>query len=63
MLQWRGVEKHDSFPFKFNHHWIQEQDFRDLVTNYWNLLIGPPNQLNMESFYKKLKGLKFKERA
>ena len=60
MLQWRGVEEYDPLPFKFNHHWIQEQDFRDLATNYWNLTIGPPNQLNMEFFYKSLKGLKSK---
>lgn len=36
LLEWGDEKNMNLVPFKFNHMWLNEPEFNDLVRNYWN---------------------------
>lgn len=58
MIQWKGVEKQGALPFKFNHHWINEPDFKQLVVHSWSQPLFHAFYSKMDTFSYKMKRLK-----
>jgi len=48
------------FPFKFNHNWLEDLDFQNLVRDHWCGISPTDDIFAMDSLAGKLKLLKLK---
>ena len=59
-LQLDGVKKSNYYPFKFNHMWLDEEDFCSLVRNSWKSFLVLDDFSVMDKIVLKIKILKKK---
>lgn len=57
-LQLDGVPYVPRYPFKFNHSWVRDEYFCQLVRSSWRDIYIPRNANAMDRFGYKVKGLK-----
>ena len=60
VLEWRESSSPCIFPFKFNHSWLDFDDFVNMIRKEWLLLPHDSSYSGMESFSRKLRLLKKK---
>lgn len=53
-----GSHQERAPPFKFNHFWLKEMDYIDLVKIVWNMTDMDSNSINMEKINHKVSKLK-----
>ena len=63
ILEWKESSAPYAFPFKFNHSWLSNDDFVNMVKVEWPLLSLESFSSRMEGFSLKLRLLKEKVKS
>ena len=59
ILEWKGGQARIPYPFRFNHTWVQVDDFNDFIRYTWNSNCSSIFESNpIYTLLKKLKVLK-----
>lgn len=57
-LQFELDDSPHNFPFKFNHHWLENSAFQNMVRGFWCSVQGVDGLLAMDLMSEKLLNLK-----
>ena len=60
VLEWIGQQKPRGYPFKFNHTWLDNEDFVQMVHSEWSHIQPYPSQDSMNDLCYRLRILKDK---
>ena len=63
VLDWLDQQKPSAYPFKFNHSWLENEDFVQMVRSEWPLIIPDPSKDAMNDLSCRLRALKDKVKS